>query len=104
MPGDRSHFRAPQHTCTLTATHDYAAIQARLALHESASTQRAYVPGKMGGWPALSSLIGVSINRKLIKREFDDVVCLAASIQQGTVTASLILRKLSAYGLFATLL
>ncbi|MGF6766204.1 TnpA family transposase [Paraburkholderia sp. GAS33] len=38
-----------------------------------------------------------SINRKLIERECDDVVRLAASIQQGTVTASLILRKLSAY-------
>ncbi len=56
-----------------------------------------YVPGKAGDWPALSSLIGGSINRKLIEREFDDVVRLAASIHQGTVTASLILRKLSAY-------
>ena len=56
-----------------------------------------YVPGKASDWPALSSLIGGSINRKLIEREFDDVVRLAASIHQGTVTASLILRKLSAY-------
>jgi TnpA family transposase len=55
------------------------------------------VPGKAADWPALSSLIGGSINRKLIEREFDDIVRLAASIQQGTVTASLILRKLSAY-------
>ena len=51
----------------------------------------------MGDWPALSALIGGSINRKLIEREFDDVIRLAASIQQGTATASLILRKLSAY-------
>ena len=58
-----------------------------------------YMPGKAGDWPALSSLIGGSRNRKLIEREFDDVVRLAASIQQGTVTASLILRKLSAYPL-----
>jgi TnpA family transposase len=56
-----------------------------------------YVPGKSGDWPVLSSLIGGSISRRLIEREFDDVVRLAASIQQGTVTASLILRKLSAY-------
>ncbi|VVE55581.1 transposase [Pandoraea sputorum] len=56
-----------------------------------------YVPGKPGDWPALSSLFGGSISRKLIEREFEDVVRLAASIQQGTVTASLILRKLSAY-------
>jgi hypothetical protein len=56
-----------------------------------------YVPGKPGDWPALSSLIGGAINRKLIEREFADVARLAASIQQGTVTASLILHKLSAY-------
>jgi len=56
-----------------------------------------YVPGKPGDWPALSSLIGGTISRKLIEREFADVARLAASIQQGTVTASLILRKLSAY-------
>ncbi|MGF6415735.1 TnpA family transposase [Paraburkholderia sp. MM5482-R2] len=56
-----------------------------------------YVPGEPGDWPALSSLIGGSISRKLIEREFQDLVRLAASIQQGTVTASLILRKLSAY-------
>lgn len=56
-----------------------------------------YVPGKPGDWPALSSLVGGTINRRLIEREFADVARLAASIQQGTVTASLILRKLSAY-------
>jgi site-specific recombinase XerD len=42
VDGSRGTFRAPQHTCTLTASNDYAAIQAWLALHESASTQRAY--------------------------------------------------------------
>ena len=42
VDGSRGAFRAPQHTCTLTANNDYAAIQAWLALHESASTQRAY--------------------------------------------------------------
>jgi TnpA family transposase len=56
-----------------------------------------YVPGKTGNWPPLSSLIGGSTNLKLIEREFDEVIRLAASIRQGTVTASLILRKLSAY-------
>lgn len=55
------------------------------------------MPGKPGDWPALSSLIGGAINGRLIEREFADVARLAASIQQGTVTASLILRKLSAY-------
>jgi TnpA family transposase len=56
-----------------------------------------YVPRKTGDWPALSSLICGSINQKLIEREFDDLVRLAASSQQGTVTASLPPRKLSAY-------
>jgi TnpA family transposase len=55
------------------------------------------VPGKLGEWPALSSLRGGSINLKLIELGFDDVGRLAASSQQGTVTASLILRKPSAY-------
>lgn len=61
-----------------------------------------YVPGKLGDCPALSSLIGGSISRKLFEREFDDVVRLAASIQQGTATASLILRKLSAFDVAGT--
>ncbi len=33
----------------------------------------------------------------MVEREFDDVLRLAASIKHGTVTASLILRKLGAY-------
>jgi TnpA family transposase len=56
-----------------------------------------YVPGKAANWPALVALIGGSVNEKVVEREFDDALRLAASIQQGTVTASLILRKLGAY-------
>jgi TnpA family transposase len=41
--------------------------------------------------------ISFSISIKLIERQFGDVIRLAASIQQGTVTASLILRKLGSY-------
>jgi len=36
-------------------------------------------------------------NVKLIEQEFDEILRLAASIKQGTMMASLILRKLSAY-------
>jgi TnpA family transposase len=54
-------------------------------------------PGKSAEWPALSPLIGGSINTWLIEQQLDEVLRLAASIQQGTVTASLILRKLGAY-------
>ena len=59
--------------------------------------KRLYVPGRSAEWPALSPLIGGSINTRLIEQQLDEVLRLAASIQQGTVTASLILRKLGAY-------
>ena len=59
--------------------------------------KRLYVPGKPDRWSTLDPLIGGSINTKLIERQFGDVIRLAASIQQGTVTASLILRKLGSY-------
>jgi TnpA family transposase len=56
-----------------------------------------YVPGKASDWPALAALIGGSVSEKVIEREFDEALRLAASIKQGTVTAALILRKLGAY-------
>jgi TnpA family transposase len=59
--------------------------------------KRIYVPRPPMAWPALSPLIGGSPNLKLIEQQFDEVIRLAASIKQGTVTASLILRKLAAY-------
>ena len=52
---------------------------------------------KPAQWPTLAPLIGGSINTKLIEQQLGEVLRLAASIQQGTVTASLILRKLGAY-------
>lgn len=42
LDGSRGAFRAPRSTCTLSANNDYDAVQAWLALHESAATQRAY--------------------------------------------------------------
>jgi len=60
--------------------------------------KRLYVPGKANQWPALESMIGRSLNVKLIEQTFDEIRRLAASIKQGHVTASLILRKLSSYG------
>jgi TnpA family transposase len=59
--------------------------------------KRLYVPGNPSQWRALEPLIGASINLKLIEQHFDDILRLASSIKQGTVTASLILRKLAAY-------
>lgn len=59
--------------------------------------KRIYVPGKLGDWPNLAPLIGGSLNIKLMEQQFDEVMRLTASIKLGTVTASLILRKLAAY-------
>jgi TnpA family transposase len=59
--------------------------------------KRLYVPGKPAQWSALESMIGRPLNVKLIEQTFDEILRLAASIKQGQVTASLILRKLSSY-------
>ncbi len=45
----------------------------------------------------LESLIGGKVNIKHIEKSWDEVLRLASSIQSGTVTASVILRKLGAY-------
>jgi TnpA family transposase len=59
--------------------------------------KRLYVPGKDQRFPALAGLIGGTINSRLIAAQWQEVLRLAASIRQGTVTASLILRKLGSY-------
>lgn len=59
--------------------------------------KRLYVPGKAVQWPALTPLIGGPLNQKLIEQQFPEILRLSASIKQGTVTASLIMRKLRAY-------
>jgi TnpA family transposase len=56
-----------------------------------------YVPGDIKAYPTLTSLIGGGINVKHIRTQWDEVLRLAASIKQGTVTASLMLRKLGSY-------
>ncbi|CAN7673756.1 phage integrase family protein [Variovorax paradoxus] len=42
VDGSRGTFRAPQATCTLSASNDYEAVQAWLSLQDAAATQRAY--------------------------------------------------------------
>lgn len=59
--------------------------------------KRIFVPGKAEDWPALASLIGGSLNNNSIERVFDDVMRVGASVKQGMVTSSLMLRKLAAY-------
>lgn len=59
--------------------------------------RRLYVFGKAVNYPALSGLIAGSINTRHIEPQWEDILRLAASIKTGTVTASLILKKLAAY-------
>jgi len=59
--------------------------------------RRIYVPEKGNTYPALGGLVGGTLNVPLIATQWKEVLRLATSIKQGTVTASLILRKLGAY-------
>jgi TnpA family transposase len=59
--------------------------------------KRLYIPGEAKSYPTLANLIGGQINVKLIRAHWQEILRLAASIRQGTVTASLILRKLGGY-------
>lgn len=59
--------------------------------------KRLYVPDYDGDYPALKSLIGGKLNLTLIQAQWPEILRLAASIRHGTVTASLIIRKISSY-------
>ena len=48
-------------------------------------------------YAALAGLIGGTVSQKLIRDHWEEILRLAASIKQGTVSASLMLRKLGAY-------
>ncbi len=56
-----------------------------------------YIPKDAKAYPTLSGLIGGTINTKHIRSHWVEILRLASSIKQGTVTASLMLRKLSSY-------
>ena len=58
---------------------------------------RLYMPDKNYRGSALEPMIGGVLNIKLIEQQFDEILRLVASIRHGTVTASLIMRKLAAY-------
>src|ERR1700730_266380 len=59
--------------------------------------RRIYVPENGNTYPALGSLVGGTLNVALMATQWKEVLRLATSIKRGTVTASLILRKLGAY-------
>jgi TnpA family transposase len=56
--------------------------------------KRMFTSGKQADYPALTALIGGTINVKHIRTHWDEILRLATSIRQGTVTASLMVRKL----------
>jgi TnpA family transposase len=59
--------------------------------------KRLYIHGDAKQYPTLTGMIGGSVNVKYIRAHWDEILRLAASIKQGTVTASLMLRKLGNY-------
>jgi TnpA family transposase len=59
--------------------------------------KRLYICGNAKQYPTLTGLIGGNVNVKQIRAHWDEILRLAASIKQGTVTASLMLRKLGSY-------
>ena len=56
-----------------------------------------YTPSDSKQYHALAVLVGSPLNLKVIRLHWDKILRLAASIKQGTATASLILHKLGSY-------
>ena len=59
--------------------------------------KRLYIHDDPKLYPTLESLIGGGVNVKHIRAHWPEILRLATSIKQGTVTASLMLRKLGSY-------
>lgn len=58
---------------------------------------RVYISKSKIAYSGLKPMIGGALNVKQIRLYWDEILRLAASIKQGTVTASLMLRKLGSY-------
>ena len=56
-----------------------------------------YIPKSDAAYDALKPMIGGTLNIKHVRAHWDEILRLATSIKQGTVTASLMLRKLGSY-------
>lgn len=59
--------------------------------------KRIFITSAKKSYPALKTLVGGSINVKAIRSHWNEILRLATSIKQGTVTASLMMRKLGSY-------
>ena len=66
-------------------------------IRDLADKQACTSAGNETAYPTLAALIGGTINVKQIRAHWDEILRLATSIKQGTVTASLMLRKLGSY-------
>ena len=56
-----------------------------------------FIPKSETAYPKLKPMIGGKLNVKQIRDHWDEILRLATSIKKGTVTASLMLRKLGSY-------
>jgi TnpA family transposase len=56
-----------------------------------------YIPQGETAYDALKPMIGGTLNIKHVRAHWNEILRLATSIKQGTVTASLMLRKLGSY-------
>lgn len=61
------------------------------------SELRLYTLEAPATYPALAPIMGGTLNVKRMREQWDEILRLASSVRIGTVSASLILRKLSAY-------
>jgi TnpA family transposase len=59
--------------------------------------KKLYVPDDRINYKVIGSLVGGTINHRQIRTHWNETLRLATSISQGTVTASLILRKIGSY-------
>lgn len=59
--------------------------------------RKLYAFGPPSTWPALAPFIAGKPDDKLIAAQWDDVLRLTASVRTGTVSASLLLKRLGAY-------
>lgn len=61
------------------------------------SDSKLFTIDKAGEYPKLEAILRGQINTKVIKENYEDVLRLAHSIREGTVSASLIMGKLGSY-------
>jgi len=66
-------------------------------IRDLADTRLYSIPGSGRSYPAVGAMLGGTVNVKRIRSHWDAILRLATSIRQGTVTASLMLRKLGGY-------